>query len=94
MNPKEQMIGKTFAHKANDSKPMIVGELIRFEKIHDYNMPVLEINGIEFLCAGIVFEYTDFIGKTLDLIPVESQWQFLKELKLSFYSLKTIQSQN
>lgn len=93
MSLQKNMIGKVFAHKANDAKPILVGKLIRFEKIHDFNVPVLSLNETEFLCAGILFEYTEIVGKTLNLIPADLQWDFLKSLKLSFNDLREIQNQ-
>jgi len=87
---KYDMIGKTFAHKADDNTPCSVGPLARFEEIHNTTIPVMMINGEEKLCLGIVFEYDDKMNYLLNHIPLSEQYDFLKSLKLSFSAFRDL----
>lgn len=84
------MIGGKFAHKADDNTPVSVGTLVRFENIHNTTIPVININGEEKLCLGIVFEYDADVEFNLNYIPVSKQYDFLKSLKLSFTSFRDL----
>lgn len=84
------MIGGKFAHKADDNTPVSVGTLVRFENIHNTTIPVININGEEKLCLGIVFEYDADVEFNLNYIPVSEQYDFLKSLKLSFTSFRDL----
>jgi hypothetical protein len=84
------MIGGKFAHKADDNTPVSVGKLVRFETINNTIIPVLDINGEEKFCLGVVFEYYPDVEFNLNYIPVSKQYDFLKCLKLSFTSFRDL----
>jgi hypothetical protein len=84
------MIGGKFAHKADDNTPVSVGKLVRFETINNTTIPVINVNGEEKICLGIVFEYDEDVALNLNYIPITQQYDFLKSLKLSFNSFRDL----
>lgn len=86
----ENMLGKTFAHKANDDTRLLIGTLVKFESINGFNIPILLSNGEELACMGIVFEYTDFLKDVFAWVPVYKQYELLKQLKMSFNAFRDI----
>ncbi len=66
--------------RSNEDDPFIVGRIIRHERIHNTDIPVVESeSGETYFCLGIVVAWDEALAARLQAMTPKDQWNHLSK---------------
>ena len=79
----EDFIGeKVFVRDGTDDSPLKIGTLVRYEEHHSGSaLPIVEIEGEEYLCFSSILPYSKELEYILKSMEPQEQLDFMVKLK-------------
>ncbi len=69
--------------RSNEDEPFKVGELKRFERIHSTLVPIVEVDGTEWGCMGVMVPWTQELADFLTFLEPARQWEIMRDISMS-----------
>lgn len=77
----EIQVGDKVICRSNEPERFDVGVVVRFDRIHSNEFPIVLINGKEYMVMGLVVKHTDELEKFMESLDWWEQWNVLCILK-------------
>jgi hypothetical protein len=83
---REAFIGAQIMVRSNEDEPISLGVLVRFEAVSkaENPIPIVEIEGKEYLCMGAVFPYNEKILEEAKGLSNKEQWERFKAISMEW----------
>lgn len=80
----DSLIGKRVIVRSNEDAPLIIGKVVRYETFDGKAfkpLPIVvsEADKKEYICMGIVVEYSNELFNQLENMNPKEQWNFLRK---------------
>lgn len=78
----EDFIGEKFFVRDNHEDPIKIGVLAGYDQHHSgSSLPIMNIDGEEFLCFSALMPYSEELEKVLTGMKSQEQWNFMVKIQ-------------